>query len=490
MLSLTVTIAYLVVLAGLAVFGLHRLHLLWLLVRYPAEPRVEEEPTEWPTVLVQLPLYNEATVVARLIDAVCALDYPRARLEIQVLDDSTDETRDIVAERVAWHSRRGVSIEHVRRPERTGFKAGALAYGLERSIAELVAIFDADFLPRPTFLRRMVPELQDPSVGLVQAGWGHLNRNANLLTRLQALALDAHFTVEQTARSRSGRFFNFNGTAGVWRRIAIETAGGWASDTITEDLDLSLRTQLCGWRFRFVEDVVVPAELPEGLAAFRTQQKRWARGSGQTARKLIGEIWRAPDVRMRARIEATFQLLLNAAYPLLLLLALLTVPLVASGSAPTLVIAQWVLFAGATGSVSLFYVASQRRRGWRGFWEGMWLTPFLFCLGMGLSISTGLAYLVGVFGGQAPFVRTPKSGSSGAHYLAQPAQRLAVLELIMGLYSFAGLALGLYLARPLAAPFLALLGVGFAATGLRTLIRTAKKDPRPLSVAKADIASV
>lgn len=476
MFSLLATIAYLLVLAGLAAFGLHRLHLVLLLAWHRPEPGVADELSDEqlgsprpPTVLVQLPLYNEASVAARLIDAVAKLDYPQDRLEIQVLDDSTDETRGVVAERVAWHRALGTPIEHVRRSDRVGFKAGALAYGLARSTSEFVAIFDADFVPRADFLRRMIPEFTDASVGLVQAGWGHLNRGKNLLTRLQALALDAHFTVEQTARSRSGRFFNFNGTAGVFRRITIETAGGWASDTITEDLDLSLRAQMCGWRFRFVEDVVVPAELPEGLAAFRTQQKRWARGSGQTARKLLHEIWRAPEVPLRARVEATFQLLLNAAYPLLLLLALLTVPLVASGSVASLIAAQWALFAMATGSVSLFYVVSQRKRGGVGMWEALWQTPLLFGLGLGLSLSNGLAYLAGVFGGEVPFERTPKDGGQRGRYVSTPAQRLAWAELCLGLYSLSGVGLGIWLDRPLAIPFLILLALGFAWTSVVTL---------------------
>lgn len=464
-----IVIAYLIVLAGLTLFGLHRLHLLWLLLRFPPTAEVEP-PAAWPRVLIQLPLYNEANVVERLIDAVAAIDYPRDLLEVQVLDDSSDETQELVAERVAWHRGLGLAIEHVRRPDRIGYKAGALAYGLELCDAELVAIFDADFVPTPDFLRRAVPHFQDREIGLVQGCWGHLNREASLLTRLQAIALDAHFRVEQAARSRSGRFFNFNGTAGVFRRVAIETAGGWAADTITEDLDLSLRAQLCGWRFVFLDDLVAPAELPERLDAFRTQQQRWARGSGQTARKLLAEVWRAPEVPLRARVEATFQLLLNAAYPLLLLLALLTVPLVAVGSAPGLVEAQWVLFALATGSVTLFYMVSQHRRGLRGVVEALLLVPFLFALGLGLSLSNGLAYLRGLWGGEVPFVRTPKSGRGRRVYHALNTHGLAWTELALGVYGLAGLGIAAWLARPLALPFLVLIALGFSSVALRTLV--------------------
>ncbi|MBL4848199.1 MAG: glycosyltransferase [Planctomycetes bacterium] len=481
-----ISIGYVCVLAALTVLGLHRLHLVLLVLWHRRSAELPEDPRAWPTVTIQLPLYNEATVVARLIDAVAAIDYPAERLEIQVLDDSCDETREIVDERVRWHRGLGVPIEVVRRPERTGFKAGALAYGLERCEGDLIAIFDADFVPNPDFLRRTVPHFEDPQLGLVQGCWGHLNRDANLLTRVQALALDAHFRIEQAARSRTGRFFNFNGTAGIWRREAIDGAGGWAADTITEDLDLSLRAQLIGWRFQFQEDVVAPAELPEDLAAFRAQQRRWTRGSGQTARKLLGHVWRTPGVLFRARVEATFQLLLNLAYPLLLLLVLATVPLVALGS-PLLTL-QWVLFGLATLSVTLFYVVSQRHRGWSGLAEGLALTPVLFAYGIGLSLSNGLAYVQGLFGGEAAFVRTPKRGAIGAiarRYSVRPELPFALAELGLAAYAFGGLGYGLFLGHPTAAPFLALIGLGFLAVGGRTLFPAA---PREMPSAPSELA--
>lgn len=472
MLAALVSWVYLVVLAGLGLVGLHRLHLLGLVSARLADPRPREppEPRPWPRVCVQLPLYDEANVAARLIDAVAALDYPRDHLEVQVLDDSDDETAEICAERVAHHRRRGLSIAHLRRGARSGYKAGALAYGLSRTDAPLIAIFDADFVPPPEFLRQTVPHFREPELGLVQARWEHLNRGASLLTRVQALGLDAHFRVEQRARSLSRRFFNFNGTAGVFRRLAIETAGGWASDTVTEDLDLSLRAQLCGWSFRYLDDVSVPAELPADLGAFRTQQRRWARGAGQTARKLLGEVWRAPDVLLRARLEASCQLLMNAAYPLVLLLALLTVPLVVAG-AGALLMAHWALFVASTGSVSLFYLASQSHRGARGVLEALVLLPALFALGMGLSLSTGLAYLAGLLcGGEVPFVRTPKAGAGRRRYAAQRTPSLAWAELGLGVYALAGAALAVVLDRPVALPFLALVAAGFLAVGGRSLL--------------------
>lgn len=470
-----VSTCYLLALALLAILGLHRLFLVGLVAWRPNDPPAPEAPRAWPGVTVQLPLYNEAGVAARLIDAVAALDYPRERLEIQVLDDSRDETRALVEARVAFQRERGVPIRVLRRPLREGFKAGALAYGLERAQGDLIAIFDADFVPEPDFLTRTVPHFADRELGLVQGCWGHLNRDANLLTRVQALALDAHFRIEQAARSRTGRFFNFNGTAGVWRREAILAAGGWAADTITEDLDLSLRAQLTGWRFLFLEGVVAPAELPEDLAAFRAQQRRWTRGSGQTARKLLGHVWRTPGVRLRARVEATFQLVLNLAYPLLLVLVLATVPLVLLGS--SLLALQWALFASATLSVTAFYVASQRARGWRGLLEGLALTPALFAYGLGLSLSNGLAYLQGLSGGPATFVRTPKRGALAGRYRTRPELPFALAELALAAYAFVGLGLGLWQGHPSAAPFLGLIGLGFLVVGGRTLIPPS--SPRP-----------
>lgn len=464
--SLFVSILYVSVLAGLALFGLHRLHLLWLLLRHPPPPPPPPPPPLWPRVLVQLPVYNEASVAERSLDALAALDYPPERLEVQVLDDSDDETTELVARRIAALRARGLPFEHVRRGSRTGFKAGALAHGLARSSAGLVAIFDADFVPAPDFLRRLVPRFADPGVGVVQAGWAHLNHSECLLTRLQALALDAHFRVEQAARSRSGRFFNFNGTAGIWRREAIESAGGWAADTVTEDLDLSLRAQLCGWRFLFVEDVEVPAELPGDLDAFRSQQRRWARGAGQTARKLLGIVWKTPEVALRARLEATFQLALNGSYPLVLALLLLTVPLVASGTAEPLLLAQWVLFALASGSVAVFYLVSQRGRGPARLLRAAAEVPALFALGLGLSISNGLAYLDGLRGRPAPFVRTPKrGGASRPRYRARGAGVLPRLELAAAGYAFLGAGFALGCGRPAALPFLLLVGLGFACVG-------------------------
>ncbi|MGH7732025.1 MAG: glycosyltransferase, partial [Candidatus Eiseniibacteriota bacterium] len=332
----------------LVLYASHRYLLLWRWWR-GGRDRPETRPADpgdrsLPVVTVQLPIFNESRVVTRLIDAAAALDYPPDRLEIQVLDDSDDETREIASRAVARHRARGVDIHHLHRPHRRGFKAGALADGLARARGSLVAVFDADFVPAPDFLLRLVPRFADAAVGMVQARWGHLNRARSALTAAQATLLDAHFLIEHPARMHAGLFFNFNGTAGIWRRACIEDAGGWSDDTVTEDLDLSYRAQLEGWRFEFDAAVEAPGELPGDVAALRSQQRRWTRGAIQTARKLLPRIWRAPLPR-RVKWEAFVHLTGNIVYPLLLLLGLLLLPaLLVPASLPPRVV--WGIQAG------------------------------------------------------------------------------------------------------------------------------------------------
>ncbi len=403
-----VLVGYYVVLGWLAVYGAHRLELLALYYRTRKKmPRRPPDPETWPTVAVQLPLYNELYVARRLIDAVCALDYPRQKLEIQVLDDSTDETAEIVAEVVARRRAEGIPIHHIRRTDRAGFKAGALAAGLERTRAELVAVFDADFLPRPDFLRRTVPYFDHADVGMVQACWEHINRNYSLLTRIQAVFLDGHFLIEHAARNRSGRFFNFNGTAGVWRAAAIREAGGWQHDTLTEDLDLSYRAQLAGWRFLFLADVKVPAELPVEVNAFKRQQFRWAKGSIQTAKKLLLSILRSRLPR-RVKLEAAIHLTNNLSYPLMVGLSLLIFPAMVlrrGSQAGLLLSVDLPLFLCATISVLLFYVASQLVDGRR---RSLRYLPALMGLGIGLAVNNARAVVAGLGPKVGVFERTPK----------------------------------------------------------------------------------
>jgi len=401
---------YYSVLAVLSFYGLHRLMLvvLYLRTRRRGRPR-PADPAAWPVVTVQLPLYNEMYVAERLIDAVCRLDYPVARLEIQVLDDSTDETREIVARAVAGHRARGVDIHHLQRSHRTGFKAGALAAGLAQARGELVAIFDADFVPSPDFLRQSVPHFADSGIGLVQGSWAHINRGYSLLTRIEAVLLDGHFMIEHAARNRTGCFFNFNGTAGIWRRQAIETSGGWEHDTLTEDLDLSYRAQLTGWRFLYLPELAVPSELPVDVNGFKSQQYRWAKGAAQTGRKLMGRLLRSP-LPLRIKAEAFVHLTNNVSYPLMVLLSLLIFPamLLRRGtSAEMLLLVDLPLFLAATASVLTFYLMSQVAVGEAGRRQVRYL-PALLGVGIGLSVNNARAVLSGLFHRGGTFHRTPK----------------------------------------------------------------------------------
>jgi cellulose synthase/poly-beta-1,6-N-acetylglucosamine synthase-like glycosyltransferase len=398
------------ILGVLAVYGIHRLVLVVVYVRTRRRaPRRPADPLEWPRVTVQLPLYNEMYVARRLIAAVCALDYPRDRLQIQVLDDSTDETVGIVAAEVARFRALGFDIEHLHRTERTGFKAGALAAGMERARGELIAVFDADFVPRPGFLVAAVPAFADPGVGMVQGRWDHLNRGYSLLTRIQAIFLDGHFVIEHAARNRAGCFFNFNGTAGVWRRQAIAAAGGWQHDTLTEDLDLSYRAQLAGWRFVYLSDLLVPSELPVDVNGFKSQQHRWAKGSIQTARKLLGRILAAP-LPWRVRAEAFVHLTNNGCYLLMVGLSVLIFPamVLRRGSSTTaLLLVDLPLFLAASLSVLVFDTASQLAGG-RGWRSGIGYLPALMGLGIGLSLNNAAAVVSGLRQRGGVFHRTPK----------------------------------------------------------------------------------
>jgi cellulose synthase/poly-beta-1,6-N-acetylglucosamine synthase-like glycosyltransferase len=410
-----VELVYAVCAVLLSVYGFNSLILTWLFLRHRDPPRERtnkqasqlvhrgHQPSAVPHVTVQLPIYNELHTVERLLESVARLDYPRNRLEIQLLDDSTDDTRQVSSRAVARLQREGVNVVHITRSDRDGFKAGALAAGLGPACGEFVAIFDADFVPPPDYLRRVVPLFDDPVVGCVQTRWGHLNRQYSIFTEIQALGVDGHFIVEQTARSRAGLFINFNGTAGVWRRSCIDDAGGWQGDTLTEDLDLSYRAQLRGWRIAYLPDVVVPAELPAQISAFKQQQARWAQGSIQTALKLLVPLFRS-DQRWHVKLEGAIHLTSYLVHPLMLMLILLTLPMSFSYSW-VLAVAPWLMMA-AVGP-PLMYVVAQLAEGdgWRG---RLRVLPLLVLLGMGLALSNTRAVLRAVLGRQESFRRTPK----------------------------------------------------------------------------------
>jgi hypothetical protein len=387
----------------LALYGLNSLYLLWLYrrARTPVQPPT---PNEWPPVTVQLPVFNELHTVERLINAISAFDYPPDLLEVQVLDDSTDATTMLVASLVARARAGGLNIVHLRRSRRDGYKAGALAAGLRQARGEFIAIFDADFTPPPDFLRRALPWFAGSRVGCVQARWAHLNRDYSLLTQLQALGVDGHFVVEQTARARGGLFLNFNGTAGIWRRSCIEDAGGWQADTLTEDLDLSYRAQLKGWRIEFLPGLAVPGELPAQMAAYKNQQARWAKGSLQTARKLLWPLLRSPQP-LPVKLEGALHLTAYLVHPLILLAMMLPLPMSFSDSQ----LLRWVplLMISAAGPPLLFLAAATPDG---PTWKGrLKLIPGLILLGIGLSFNNSRAALAGLLApGRGAFQRTPK----------------------------------------------------------------------------------
>lgn len=401
-------------LAFLGVYGLHRLQLVRRFRDWGPAPEPLAPEAEHPRVCVQLPLYNERTVAARLIRRVGALEWPADRLEIQVLDDSTDETRALVDQEVELLRSRGLNARVLRREGREGFKAGALAHGMAHSDAPYIAVFDADFLPQADFLQRTLPAFDSSEVGLVQARWGHLDRDRSGFARAQSTLLDGHFVIEHHVRCLSGLFFNFNGTAGVWRREAIEDAGGWEHDTLTEDLDLSYRSQMAGWRFVYLPSVVADAELPPDVAAFKSQQARWARGSAQVLRKLGGRIARA-DLPWRVKLEAFLHLTHNIGYPLVPALAFL-LPLVMLQPMEVSPWAHLALFCLCSVSIVVFYDKSQRATG-RPLLRRLFDVPAAMALGIGLSLRLSRAVLLGLFAGPGEFVRTPKRGDgAGQRY--------------------------------------------------------------------------
>lgn len=429
-----------VVLLGLlGVLGLHKAWTILMLARGRRTAPPTQDPEELPRICVQLPVYNERFVVAGLLEAVAALDYPRDRLRVQVLDDSDDETSKVISETLAGLPA-DLQVEHLQRGRREGFKAGALAYGLERDDSELVAIFDADFLPPPQFLRRCLPHFADPRVGLVQGRWEHSNRDASLLTQTQALLLDGHFLVEQPARARNGCLFNFNGTAGLWRRSCIEAAGGWQQDTLTEDLDLSYRAQLAGWRFVYRDDLACPAQLPTEANGFLNQQQRWARGSIQCGRKLIGQVLSAP-IPLRCRIEACFHLYGNLAFPLLLLLILSALPLQAlryHENLHTPAFLHWLeslpLLLASLSVLAYFGLSQLRLR--RLDLPGLLRLPLVLVVGAGLALNNSIAVLRGLRRNTGVFVRTPKHRSSAEAAAYRSARGwLPVAEVLLGCYA-------------------------------------------------------
>jgi len=411
LLFVPVTLLYLAVVGMLFVYGMNFFFLTWVAWRRRRGHALPSPPDRWPRVTVQLPIFNEMYVAERLIDAAARLDYPPHLLEIQVLDDSTDETIHLARAAVYRWRERGVNIAHLHRTRRTGFKAGALADGLRRARGEFVAIFDADFIPPADFLRRTIPYFQNPRLAFVQTRWGHINRDYSFFTQLQALAIDAHFLIEQFARSRSGFWFNFNGTAGVWRRAAIEDAGGWKADTLTEDLDLSYRAFLRGWQAHYADEVIVPAELPVSFMAYRRQQHRWARGSLECALKLVGPVWKSP-LSPTGKLAATLHLTGYGVHLLLFALVFLYPPvLLLSRHYANLVSLFGIAatFNATAFAPTLFFIAAQYRLR-RRWWRQLPLILFTSVMGVGMMLNTARAALQIFRRRRSTFERTPKFG--------------------------------------------------------------------------------
>ena len=472
--------AYFLALGLLCLYGLHRYHLVFLRNKYRDRPPPTTAVHDWPTVTVKLPIYNERYVAPRLLEAIRRLNYPRDRLEVQVLDDSTDDTPRLLEPLMERMRAEGMRVVHRRRTDRCGYKAGALAAGLAQARGEFVAIFDADFCPPPDFLRRMLPYFTEENTGMVQARWGFLNADYSWLTRAQSVFLDAHFLIEHLARHRSGRCFNFNGTAGVWRKSCLMDAGGWQADTLTEDLDISYRAQLRGWRFVFATDVIAPSELPVEMTSFRQQQHRWAKGSIQTARKLLGEIL-ASAWPWKVKIEAFFHLTGNAAMLLLLFFSVALLPSVLIRQSLGWQMASWIelpLFVLAAPSAAFFYVTAQRAAG-AGWWRGLRRVPLLMALGTGMALNNAKAVLEALLGRDSEFRRTPKHGiGTGPDSLTGKVYRgrldiVTVGELALAIYFLGGFVLAVAQRSYVAAPFLLIFFSGYAYVSLISLRQNA-----------------
>jgi cellulose synthase/poly-beta-1,6-N-acetylglucosamine synthase-like glycosyltransferase len=479
--DLALLIPYFIVLILLASYGAHRYVLVYLYYKH-RENKTTEPPShfqELPRITVQLPIFNEQYVVERLLEAVCRLQYPPDKLDIQVLDDSTDETVEVargVAERLAAL---GHPITYHHRTNREGFKAGALAEGLKTARGEFVAIFDADFTPPEDFLLRTIHHFAAAKTGMVQTRWTHINRNYSLLTEVEAILLDGHFVLEHSGRARSGVFFNFNGTAGMWRRTAIEEAGGWQHDTLTEDTDLSYRAQLKGWKFVYLQDIECPAELPVEMTAFKTQQARWAKGLIQTSKKILPRLLKS-DAPFHVKAEAWFHLTANLSYPLMIVLSVLLLPAMIirfyQGWFQMLYI-DLPLFLASTFSISSFYLVSQKE-----LFPGKWLRtflylPFLMALGIGLTVTNSRAVLEALFGHQSAFARTPKyhvESKKDRVRASKYRKRLGWVpwvELAIGTYFVLTVYYAVVNENYITVPFLLLFVIGYWYTGLMSLLQ-------------------
>ena len=479
--DMALLIPYFIVLILLAGYGMHRYTLVYLYYKKKKNKTLEPAETfaDLPRVTVQLPIFNEQYVVDRLLQAICRLEYPREKLDIQLLDDSTDETVEVARGLVEHYAAQGHPIRYIHRTNREGYKAGALHEGLKTATGEFVAIFDADFVPPPDFLLRTVHHFTDPKVGMVQTRWTHINRNYSFLTEVEAILLDGHFVLEHSGRARHNVFFNFNGTAGIWRRQAIEEAGGWQHDTLTEDTDLSYRAQLKGWKFIYRQDIECPAELPVEMTAFKTQQARWAKGLIQTGKKILPRVLKS-DQPFRVKLEACYHLTANMSYPLMVVLSVLLLPAMVirfyQGWFQMLYI-DIPLFLASTFSISSFYLVSQRELFPKTWPRALLYLPFLMALGIGLTVTNTIAVLEALVGKKSAFARTPKyrvESKKDKLHAAKYRKRLGWvpwIELLIGTYFAMTVVYAVQNENYLTVPFLLLFVVGYWYTGLMSLLQ-------------------
>ncbi len=473
-----ILIFYFISLSILFSFGVHGLILLYYYFKtQKILPPKYELPAELPMVTIQLPIFNEVYVIERLVDHVCRINYPKEKLEIQILDDSTDETQEVAQQLVAKYRQQGFDIHYIHRENREGFKAGALKYGLELAKGEFIAIFDADFTPREDFLLKTIPCFQNPKVGMVQTRWGHINEEYSFLTRAVALSLDGHFVIEQQVRNKAGFFINFNGTAGVWRKETIVDAENWQSDTLTEDLDLSYRAQLKGWKFVFLNDVVSPAELPADINALKTQQFRWTKGAVETAKKILPLVMKA-KLPLKVKLESIVHLTSNIVFPFILVVAILNIPLVIiknTFSDFDVYYNLMSIFVVASISSFLFYLYSQKaiHVDWR---NRILLFPVFLAGSMGFAINNTKAVIEALIGKKSGFTRTPKYRIVSHEddwklkkYVQRRVSLSVMFELGLALYYLVGIGISIYYVELAAIPFQLLFLLGFGTVGYMSL---------------------
>ncbi|MFA8342176.1 MAG: cellulose synthase family protein [Rhodothermaceae bacterium] len=475
---------YTIAMAIIFVYSLHALYLVYLRKKYNSlTPQHCKDYQFTEKVTIQLPVYNELYVVDRLINKVCNIDYPQHLLEIQVLDDSTDETTNLIKKIVEEKKLSGINITHIHRTDRIGYKAGALNHGLQKASGDFIAVFDADFLPEKDFLKKTLPCFTNANIGMVQTRWEYINEDYSLVTKAQALALDGHFVIEQTARNRAGLFINFNGTGGVWKKECILDAGNWQHDTITEDLDLSYRAQMRGWKFVFISDVTCPSELPAEINSLKSQQFRWTKGAIETAKKILPQLWKS-ELPARIKLFSTLHLTCNIVFPLVLLIALLNLPLmlIKIEESYTHLFSVMLIFSPAFLISFYFYLVAQKTISpdWK---KKIILFPLFMAGNMGLSVNNTRAVVEGLFNKKTPFIRTPKFSIKNKNdswqknkYISEYSVNLyTVIELLIALYCLAGVAASLYFYEIATLPFQLMFFFGFTAVAVLSIKHSGKK---------------